>query len=126
MAGGVGPGVDAVLEVVGSPQALALGYELLRPFGVLSSVGVHTAPTFPLNGGNLYDKNVAMSFGRCPVRSILPMAFGVLERHGSVLVGVDQMNKDGLVERIVHVDEAPAMYKLFEERGCGKVLFRFD
>ncbi|KAI8833926.1 chaperonin 10-like protein [Chytridium lagenaria] len=95
----IGNGVDA--GVVGSPELFISDTTLLRPFGVLASVGVHTAPTFPLTGGDLYDKNVAMCFGRCPVRSILPAR-----------------NKDGLVDRIVHVDEAG--------RGCGKVLFRFE
>ncbi|KAL5395307.1 hypothetical protein PMIN06_004812 [Paraphaeosphaeria minitans] len=36
-----GRGADAVVEVVGLSAALEMGYELLRPWGVLSSVGVH-------------------------------------------------------------------------------------
>jgi threonine dehydrogenase-like Zn-dependent dehydrogenase len=36
-----GRGADAVIEVVGLSPALRTGFELLRPFGTLSSVGVH-------------------------------------------------------------------------------------
>lgn len=36
-----GRGADAVIEVVGLSPALRMGFELLRPWGVISSVGVH-------------------------------------------------------------------------------------
>jgi threonine dehydrogenase-like Zn-dependent dehydrogenase len=36
-----GRGADAVIEVVGMSPALRMGFELLRPWGVISSVGVH-------------------------------------------------------------------------------------
>ncbi|KAJ1311138.1 hypothetical protein OPQ81_009639 [Rhizoctonia solani] len=61
-----GLGCDAVLEIVGNNSALQLAYQLIRPFGVISSVGVHTHPHFPLNGDALYSKNVSLAFGRCP------------------------------------------------------------
>ncbi len=73
-----GVGCNAVLEIVGHNSALALAYDLVRPFGVISSVGVHGERPFPLTGGNLYDKNVSLDFGRCPARSMLPMAFDLL------------------------------------------------
>lgn len=38
-----GRGADVVIEVVGLSPALRLGFELLRPFGIMSSVGVHNA-----------------------------------------------------------------------------------
>lgn len=36
-----GRGADVVIEVVGLSPALKMGFDLLRPWGVLSSVGVH-------------------------------------------------------------------------------------
>ena len=36
-----GRGADVVIEVVGLSPALKMGFELLRPWGVISSVGVH-------------------------------------------------------------------------------------
>jgi threonine dehydrogenase-like Zn-dependent dehydrogenase len=38
-----GRGADVVLEVVGLSPALKLGFDILRPWGILSSVGVHNA-----------------------------------------------------------------------------------
>jgi threonine dehydrogenase-like Zn-dependent dehydrogenase len=36
-----GRGADVVLEVVGLGAALRLGFDILRPWGIMSSVGVH-------------------------------------------------------------------------------------
>jgi threonine dehydrogenase-like Zn-dependent dehydrogenase len=38
-----GRGADVVMEVVGLSPALKMGFELLRPWGIISSVGVHNA-----------------------------------------------------------------------------------
>ena len=36
-----GRGADVIIEVVGLSPALKMGFELLRPWGIISSVGVH-------------------------------------------------------------------------------------
>lgn len=38
-----GRGADVVIEVVGLSPALRLGFDVLRPWGIISSVGVHNA-----------------------------------------------------------------------------------
>jgi threonine dehydrogenase-like Zn-dependent dehydrogenase len=38
-----GRGADAVIEVVGLSPALRTAFDLIRPFGVISSIGVHNA-----------------------------------------------------------------------------------
>ena len=63
-----GRGADAVMEVVGSDQALRLAIDLLRPGGTISSVGVHTAKHFSFSPGEAYDKNLVYKSGRCPAR----------------------------------------------------------
>lgn len=50
-----GRGADAVLEVVGVEGAIRTGMELVRPYGVLSSVGVHGHER-KLDGDMLYGK----------------------------------------------------------------------
>jgi threonine dehydrogenase-like Zn-dependent dehydrogenase len=65
--------------VVGNNSALSLAYDLVRPFGVITSVGVHSPlASMPFNGGQLYNKNVSFDFGRCPVRAMFPLAFDLL------------------------------------------------
>jgi threonine dehydrogenase-like Zn-dependent dehydrogenase len=59
-------GADAVMEVVGSPEALRLAIDLLRPGGTISSVGVHTSKHFSFSPGEAYNKNLVYKIGRCP------------------------------------------------------------
>ena len=59
---------------------MKLAYDLVRPFGVISSVGVHSTASLPLNGDDFYSKNLSMDFGRCPARAMIPMAFDLLGR----------------------------------------------
>ncbi|KAJ5292100.1 hypothetical protein N7478_001351 [Penicillium angulare] len=66
-------GADIVIEVVGHADALRAGFDILRPFGRLSSVGVHNEAV-PWSGFEAYSKNLTMETGRCPARSIFPNA----------------------------------------------------
>jgi threonine dehydrogenase-like Zn-dependent dehydrogenase len=61
-----GRGADAVMEVVGSSEALGLAIMLLRPGGTISSVGVHTASNFSFTPSEAYNKNLVYRTGRCP------------------------------------------------------------
>ncbi|HEX7845969.1 MAG TPA: alcohol dehydrogenase catalytic domain-containing protein, partial [Chitinophagaceae bacterium] len=61
-----GRGADAVMEVVGSSEALRLSIDILRPGGTISSVGVHTAKHFSFSPVEAYDKNLIYKIGRCP------------------------------------------------------------
>ena len=63
-----GRGADTVMEVVGSDQSLKLAIDLLRPGGIISSVGVHTENHFAFSPGEAYDKNLTYKSGRCPAR----------------------------------------------------------
>jgi threonine dehydrogenase-like Zn-dependent dehydrogenase len=83
-----GRGADIVIEVVGLSPALRMGFELLRPWGVISSVGVHNAE-IPWTGNEAYGKNLRVQMGRCPVRSIFAEALESLERHQDKLGYVD-------------------------------------
>lgn len=63
-----GRGADVVIEVVGHSSALEMGFELLRPWGTISSVGVHNG-SIPWSANQAYAKNLKIQMGRCPVRS---------------------------------------------------------
>lgn len=106
---------------MGHTSAVTLAYELVRPFGLISSVGVHQAPPLPLTGREVYDKNVSFDFGRCPVRAMLPIAARILLKRQDVFGGVGAAAS--LIERVVGFDEAVSMYALFDKGQCGKILF---
>jgi threonine dehydrogenase-like Zn-dependent dehydrogenase len=50
-----GRGADAALELVGNESALHASLDLVRNFGVVSSIGMHIRPV-TLDGGQLYGK----------------------------------------------------------------------
>lgn len=64
-----GRGADTVIELVGHSDALGMGFDLLRPWGNISSIGVHNGE-IPWSGNQAYNKNLRVQMGRCPVRSM--------------------------------------------------------
>jgi hypothetical protein len=50
-----GRGADVALELVGNEAALKTSMDLIRPFGAVSSIGMHIKP-LNLSGEYLYDK----------------------------------------------------------------------
>jgi len=114
--GGRGP--DAVLEAVGSDEANRLAFELVRPGGTVSVVGVHHEAGFPFTPGQAYDKNLTWRIGRCPARyymeGLIPLA---LRR---------QPELRGLFTHTVELAVGPDAYRMFAERrdGCVKVALR--
>ena len=72
-------GADAVMEAVGHPSAQELAFRLVRPGGIISSVGVHTAANFSFSPEDSYNKNITYKSGRCPVRSLLPDLLSLID-----------------------------------------------
>lgn len=114
MAATNGRGADVVLEIVGHADALRLAFDVLRPGGIIHSVGMHHSP-LPIGGLEAYGKNVRMQFGRCPVRHLFSEALEVLKEHKEDFVG--------FVSHRMPLSEAPKAYELFEARQVQKVVF---
>ena len=100
---------------------MTLAYELVRPFGSVSSVGVHQAPPLPFIGREMYDKNVSFDFGRCPVRAMLPIASKILAKRQDVFGDIG--SETSLIDKVVGFDQAAESYELFDKGKCGKILF---
>ncbi|OCF31448.1 hypothetical protein I316_06850 [Kwoniella heveanensis BCC8398] len=112
-----GRGADAALELVGNEGAVNTALDLVRPFGVVSSIGIHIKP-LTISGDTLYSKNVRMQFGRCSVRKYFPGALKVL-----------QQNKDlfsRFIEHKVRFDQAEEYYDLFNRGKIAKTVFVAD
>ncbi|KAJ1964960.1 hypothetical protein GGI12_001085 [Dipsacomyces acuminosporus] len=111
-------GVDAVLEVVGAFDALRLGFELVRPGGVVSSVGVHAHEKgFPVSPNECYDKNITYKCGRCPARSLMDELTQLI-RSSNVA--------DTLISHRVPLSRAEEMYTKFESQQEGILKVMFD
>ena len=108
--------VDAVLEAVGSPSSARLAFDLLKPGGVLSAVGVHTAPQFPFSPSEAYDLNLTLKVGRCPARSLMEALVPIVRGGRYDLAGI-VTDRDPLAD-------GPRAYERFasREEGCLKVV----
>ncbi|HEX8059372.1 MAG TPA: alcohol dehydrogenase family protein [Cyclobacteriaceae bacterium] len=66
-----GRGADAVMEAVGSSGAGKLAYDLIRPGGIISVVGVCNDPHLSFTPVQAYNKNLTYTVGRCPARAMI-------------------------------------------------------
>ncbi len=113
-----GRGVDAVLEAIGSPESGRLAFELVRPGGTISAVGVHHEPSFPFSPGQAYDKNLTWRIGRCPARAYMEELVPLARKHEAALAA--------LFTHILPLEDGPAAYRMFAERrdGCLKIALK--
>jgi len=75
-----GRGADAVMEAIGSEFSLQLSYDLVRPGGIISSVGVCTEKHLPFSPIQAYDKNLTYISGRCPARGMMPTIIPLIQQ----------------------------------------------
>ncbi|ORX66778.1 putative alcohol dehydrogenase [Linderina pennispora] len=110
-------GVDGVLEVVGNYGALQLAFELVRPGGVVSSVGVHAHDKgFPVSPEQCYDKNITYRCGRCPARSLMDELVPLIRG----------CNATQIISHRVPLTRAVEMYKMFDSQADGALKVIFD
>lgn len=110
-----GRGPDVVLEAVGSPEANRLAFELVRPGGTISAVGVHHEAEFAFSPGQAYDKNLTYRIGRCPARHYMEQLLPVARRR--------QRDLAALFTHQLPLEAGPAAYRTFDQKqdGCIKV-----
>ena len=111
-----GLGADGVLEAVGSHQSILLAYQLVRPGGIISMVGVNTDPSLPFSPADAYNKNLTLRVGRCPARffmeKLIPM------------VAEGKVDYTRIVTHHLPLNQGSTGYELFAARkdNCIKVL----
>lgn len=113
-----GLGADAVIEASGSPAALTAALELVRPQGVVSVVGAHFEPDFPLNNGLMFDKEITLSFaignpGRDRERLLAMIQEGVLR-------------PSAVISDTLGLEQAADAYRAFDAREATKVVLRTE
>lgn len=109
-----GVGADAVLECVGTDQAMQTAFRVARPGATVGFVGVPHGVELPVR--RMFGRNVGLAGGVAPTRRYLPE---LLER---VLAGgIDP----GLVfDLTVPLDDVADGYRAMDERRAIKVLVR--
>ncbi len=110
-----GRGPDVVLEAVGTSEASKLAFDLARPGGTISAVGVHHEAVFPFSPGQAYDKNLTYRIGRCPARHYMDRLLPVAWRRQHELAQ--------LFTHQLPLPAGPDAYRTFDQKldGCIKV-----
>ncbi|ODV78656.1 sorbitol dehydrogenase [Suhomyces tanzawaensis NRRL Y-17324] len=109
-----GVGFDAVLEVVGAPQALKTAYDSVRRNGFISSIGM-AHDQLPFDGLECYLKNINISFGRCHAWSLFPEALEIFEElKGEFKSFIDYKPR---------LEDSKEAFDLFDKHKVNKVVF---
>ncbi len=109
-----GIGADAVLECVGTDEAMQTAFALARPGSTVGFVGVPHGVELPVR--RMFQKNVGLAGGVAPVRRYLP---DLLELVTSGAI------EPGLVfDQTLPLDEVADGYRAMDERRAIKVLLQ--
>ena len=111
-----GRGVDSVMEVVGTPQAGSMAFDLVQPGGVISIAGVHSESYFTITPSQAYDKNLTLTTGRCPARAYM-------EQLQSIALS-GRYDLSSIISHRLALEEGPSAYDMFAHRrdNCTKVV----
>lgn len=109
-----GVGADAVLECVGTNQAMATAFRIARPGSTVGFVGVPHGVELPVR--RMFQRNVGLAGGVAPVRRYLP---DLLER---VLSG--SIDPGRVFDLTLPLEDVAEGYRAMDERRAIKVLLR--
>ena len=111
-----GRGVDGAMEAVGSSGSVSLAYDLLRPGGILSAVGVCTDAHLPFSPEQAYNKNITYKIGRCPARFLMPRLIPIVQSK--------KYNYQSIITHRMKLSEGVEGYRKFssKEDNCLKVV----
>jgi alcohol dehydrogenase len=114
-----GRGADAVMELVGLPEAQQLAYELIRPGGTMSVIGCHCTPHFAFSPVDAYDKNLTYRTGRCSARHYMGLLTDRVAR--------GEFDLSGIITHAFEPQDCKQAYDVFSNQkdGCVKAVLRF-
>jgi threonine dehydrogenase-like Zn-dependent dehydrogenase len=111
-----GIGAESVMEAVGSPVAQDLALKLVRPGGIISTVGVHTSDLFAFSPVDAYNMNLTYRIGRCSARYYMDILLPKMEDWPYDL--------DLVISHELPLSEGPRAYEMFDrkEENSMKIL----
>jgi alcohol dehydrogenase len=109
-----GIGADAVVEASGSIPALRSALGLARPQGVVSVIGAHFEPDFPLDNGAMFEKELTLRFSvGNPTRDREMLAAAIA---GGTLA------PSAVLTHRLRLDDAAEAYRAFDAKEMTKVV----
>jgi threonine dehydrogenase-like Zn-dependent dehydrogenase len=109
-----GLGADVVIEAAGSPAGLHGALRLARGRGIVSVVGAHFEPDFPLDNALMFERELTLRF-----------SIGDPSADGALLLdrlARGELDPTVVVTHRLPLAEAPDAYRLFDEREATKVV----
>jgi alcohol dehydrogenase len=109
-----GLGADVVIEAAGSPGALSSSLRLARGRGVVSVVGAHFEPDFPLDNALMFERELTLCF-----------SIGDPSADGASLLARmadGELDPTPVVSHRMPLSEAVRAYELFDAREATKVV----
>jgi threonine dehydrogenase-like Zn-dependent dehydrogenase len=111
-----GRGADAVMEAVGNAATNRLAYDLIRPGGIISAVGVCTDSHLPFSPTEAYNKNITYKVGRCPARFMMEQLIPIVQQK--------KYNITSIISHRMKLSEGVYGYDIFanKKEDCLKVV----
>jgi len=106
-----GIGADAVLECVGTDQAMKTAFKVARPGSTVGFVGVPHGVELPVR--RMFQRNIGLAGGMAPVRRYLPELLDL------VLAG--RIDPGRVFDKTLPVEEVAEGYRAMHERTAIKV-----
>jgi alcohol dehydrogenase len=106
-------GADVVIEAAGTPGALEAALQLARGRGIVSVVGAHFEPDYPLNNGLMFARELTLRF-----------SIGDSLAHRQTLISMiseGRLDPAAVVTHRMPLDDAVEAYRLFDSREATKV-----
>ncbi|HJO80156.1 MAG TPA: alcohol dehydrogenase catalytic domain-containing protein [Acidimicrobiales bacterium] len=109
-----GLGADVVIEAAGSPGGLTLALRLVRGRGIVSVVGAHFEPDYPLDNGLMFEREISLVF-------TIGDPFNDRSRLLDLMVnGV--LDPTVVVSHRMPLEEAADAYALFDAQEATKII----
>lgn len=109
-------GADLVVEAVGGEATVALAFELVRPGGRISALGVTTTTTFPFPLNSALVRDLTFRIGLANVHRYIDQVLALLE--------ADRLKPERVISHVLPLEEAPRGYELFDRKEARKVLLK--
>ena len=109
-----GLGADVVVEAAGSSGALDAALRLARGRGMVSVVGAHFEPDFPLDNGLMFTKELTLRFS-------IGDSLGHRERLIS-MISEGRLDPAAVVTHRMPLGDAVEAYRLFDSREATKIV----
>ena len=109
-----GVGADAVLECVGTDQAMKTAFAVARPGSTVGFVGVPHGVELPVR--RMFQRNVGLAGGMAPVRRYLPELLDLVTS-GTIEPGL-------VFDLTLPMEQSPEGYRAMDERRAIKVLLQ--